>query len=104
MEEYLKRQKRLEIKKKFIEGMSVEEFLQYFEDPEKVLLDRLFVFKFFLFFFFFFFFVIKFRITKIKLVWLFKCFFFFLYTGTNLFIETAIFSMMWWSHARLLLS
>ena len=36
IEEYHKRQKRLEIKKKFIEGMSVEEFLQYFEDPEKV--------------------------------------------------------------------
>lgn len=36
IEEYHKRQKRLEIKKKFIEGMSVEEFLEYFEDPEKV--------------------------------------------------------------------
>ncbi|KAK7077921.1 hypothetical protein SK128_020266, partial [Halocaridina rubra] len=39
MEEYLKRQKRLEIRKKFIEGMSVEEFLEYFEDPEKVFCD-----------------------------------------------------------------
>ncbi|XP_066988324.1 LOW QUALITY PROTEIN: uncharacterized protein [Macrobrachium rosenbergii] len=39
LEEYLKRQKRLEIKKKFIEGMSVEEFLEYFEDPEKVFCD-----------------------------------------------------------------
>lgn len=36
IEEYYKRQQRLEIKKKFIEGMSVEEFLDYFEDPEKV--------------------------------------------------------------------
>lgn len=36
IEEYHKRQKRLEIKKKFIEGMTVEEFLEYFEDPEKV--------------------------------------------------------------------
>lgn len=36
IEEYHKRQKRLQIKKKFIEGMSVEEFLEYFEDPEKV--------------------------------------------------------------------
>ncbi|XP_050710784.1 uncharacterized protein LOC126995348 [Eriocheir sinensis] len=39
IEEYHKRQKRLEIKKKFIEGMSVEEFLEYFEDPEKVFSD-----------------------------------------------------------------
>ncbi|XP_071539421.1 uncharacterized protein [Panulirus ornatus] len=39
IEEYNKRQKRLEIKKKFIEGMSVEEFLEYFEDPEKVFCD-----------------------------------------------------------------
>ncbi|MPC47131.1 hypothetical protein E2C01_040866 [Portunus trituberculatus] len=39
IEEYHKRQKRLEIKKKFIEGMSVEEFLEYFEDPEKVFCD-----------------------------------------------------------------
>lgn len=36
IEEYHRRQKRLEIKKKFIEGMSVKEFLEYFEDPEKV--------------------------------------------------------------------
>ncbi|KAK4328200.1 hypothetical protein Pmani_001322 [Petrolisthes manimaculis] len=39
IEEYNKRKKRLEIKKKFIEGMSVEEFLDYFEDPEKVFTD-----------------------------------------------------------------
>ncbi|XP_045592246.1 uncharacterized protein [Procambarus clarkii] len=38
-EEYNKRQKRLEIRKKFIEGMSVEEFLEYFQDPEKVFCD-----------------------------------------------------------------
>lgn len=36
MEEYLKKQKKLETRQKFIEGMSVEEFLEYFEDPEKV--------------------------------------------------------------------
>ncbi|XP_042221686.1 E3 ubiquitin-protein ligase RNF216-like isoform X4 [Homarus americanus] len=39
IEEYNKRKKRLEIRKKFIEGMSVEEFLEYFEDPEKVFND-----------------------------------------------------------------
>ncbi|CAL4112790.1 unnamed protein product, partial [Meganyctiphanes norvegica] len=39
MEEYLKRQKKMEMRKKFIEGMSVEEFLKYFEDPEKVFGD-----------------------------------------------------------------
>lgn len=41
MEEYLKRQKRMEIKKKFIEGMTVEEFLEYFENPEQVCLSSI---------------------------------------------------------------
>lgn len=36
MEEYLQRKKKMNIRKKFIEGMSVEEFMEYFEDPEKV--------------------------------------------------------------------
>ena len=36
MEDYLLRKKNLDIRKKFIEGMTVDEFLQYFEDPEKV--------------------------------------------------------------------
>ncbi|RXG70540.1 E3 ubiquitin-protein ligase [Armadillidium vulgare] len=39
MEEYLQRKKKMNIRKKFIEGMSVEEFMEYFEDPEKVFCD-----------------------------------------------------------------
>lgn len=36
MEEYIKRKKRREMRKKFIDGMSVSEFLELFEEPEKV--------------------------------------------------------------------
>lgn len=38
MEQYLARKKRQEMRKKFIDGMTVAEFLELFEDPEKVIL------------------------------------------------------------------
>ncbi|XP_018022152.1 uncharacterized protein LOC108678287 isoform X2 [Hyalella azteca] len=39
MEEYLARKKRREMRKKFLDGMTVPEFLELFEEPEKVFYD-----------------------------------------------------------------